>query len=94
MRKICGFLIELYFLYYECFQIKTLKTEYLGDVWNYLELSGIFIYWFASILDLQNERVTDWCRIMYVLSLSFSVIKVLYLIRVFKSMSFMVTMIG
>jgi len=29
MRKIAGFSIEIYFLYYECYQIKTLKGEYL-----------------------------------------------------------------
>ena len=45
-------------------------------------------------MDLVNEKVSDWCRIIYVLSLSFSVIKVLYLIRVFKNLSFMVKMIG
>ena len=94
MRKITGSLIELYFLYYEFYQIKTLKREYLEDPWNYLEVTGILLYWGASILDLANERVSDWCRIMYVLTLAFSVIKVFYLIRVFNSLSFMVKLIS
>ena len=54
------------------------------DFWNYFELLGIFLYQWASILDITNENTSDICRILFVFSVMFSLIKVLYLIRVFR----------
>ena len=93
LRKICGFLIALYFFLYEILQITMLKEQYFTDLWNYFEVLGILFYWSASAIDVLNDEITDSCRILFVICLMFSLIKVLYLIRVFKSLSFLVKML-
>lgn len=93
-RKSMCFIIGFYFLVYEVVQCLNMgKAEYFGDHWNYFEVFGILIYWFASILDIANETVSDLSRMCYVLALLFSLVKILFLIRVYKNLSFLVTMI-
>ena len=84
IRKVICELIQLYFLMYEIVQFRKEKKEYFKDFWNYFELLGIFLYQWASILDITNENTSDICRILFVFSVMFSLIKVLYLIRVFR----------
>ena len=69
------------------------KGDYIRDLWNYGELAGIFLYLAASALDIKNDRVTDSTRILYVLSIMFSLYKIMFLIRTFRQFSFLVQMV-
>lgn len=47
----------------------------------------------ASILDMVQEKCDDACKAFYVVTLLFLLVKVLFLIRVFKQLSFLVMML-
>jgi len=91
-KTIC-FLVQLLFFGYELVQIKSEKREYFEDTWNYAEVGGIFLFSIAAILDILNETVTDTVRILWTFSILFSLIKIVYLIRVFQQLNFLVTML-
>lgn len=84
VRKLICSLIQMMFLAYEFLQFSKVKNEYWEDYWNLFEVLGIITYAAAAFLDMGGETLSDACRILYVLSLLFSLFKVLYLIRVFK----------
>lgn len=54
---------------------------------------GIIVTFIANCMDVFEDEISDTCRILYVLSLLFALVKVLFLIRVSKKMSFLVMMI-
>ena len=91
-RKVICLVIQIMFMFYEFLQYSKVKKEYFEDNWNLLEVGGIIIFCTASILDISSSEVNDACKILYVLSMIFALMKVLYLIRISKSMSFLVTM--
>ena len=68
------------------------RAEYFRDIWNYLELIAIFIFFWASSLDIYNNTVTDTMRILFSLSTMLSLVKIVYLVRVFRQLNFLVTM--
>ena len=68
--------------------------DYFYDPWNYLELSGITLFAWAGVLDIYNLRPTDTMRMLFVVSMLMCLVKVVYLVRVFKALNFLVTMFG
>jgi hypothetical protein len=90
-KTVC-LVIQMWFFKYEIFQLSKEKKEYFTDFWNYFELLGIILYTTGALLDIFSDQVSDACRIMFVCSLMFALIKVLFLIRIFKSFSFLVMM--
>jgi hypothetical protein len=76
-------IVEVMFLAYEYIQFKKEGRDYLDDYWNYFEIFGILFYFIASAMDITNTKTSDVCRILFVVSLLFSLFKILYLIRVF-----------
>lgn len=64
----------------------------MKDFWNYLEVVGIVCFTWAAILDINNDRPSDLCRILFTVSILLSLIKIMYLIRVFRNLNFLVTM--
>ena len=93
VRKIVCFLIQFDFLIYEIIQFKNVGKEYMYDLWNYFEVLGILIFWAAQITDQINEKVSNLCRMLYCLSMALSLIKILFLIRVFKEFTFLVKLL-
>lgn len=91
--KVVCFSINFYFLSYEITQMINEGFEYLKDMWNYWEVSGILWYFIGSCMDIVSDEITDTIKILYVFSNIFSLIKLLYLIRVFKQLSFLVMMV-
>ena len=75
-------------------QIKKESESYWLDPWNYLELSGMILFYWAAILDIVSEKVSDLMRILFCLSILMSLVKIVYLVRVFKSLNFLVTMLA
>ena len=74
-------------------QIKNEGYDYFTDFWNYFELLGLFLFFWAALLDLSRPQVTDLMRIIFSLSVLMSLVKVVYLIRVFKHLNFLATML-
>ena len=93
IRKFVGMIIQFFFLVYEFVQFRHEGNDYWGDFWNIFELLGIFCYFWASTLDIMYQNVTDLMRIVYSITVLLSLVKVLYLIRVFKNLSFLVMMV-
>ena len=92
-RKFIGILIEGFFFSYEMQQLSKSGQEYFSDPWNYFELAGIVLYSSAVFEDYYHDEITDACKILYVLTILFGLIKVLFLVRVFKNLSFLVMMV-
>jgi len=67
--------------------------DYFEDIWNYLECIGIIIFYIGACLDIINPQISDELRILWCFSVMFSLIKILYLVRVFKQLNFLVTMV-
>lgn len=63
-------------------------------MWNYLEVIGIIIFYTAAFLDIRNDIVTDTTRILFCCSILMCLSKVIYLVRVFRNLNFLVTMIS
>jgi hypothetical protein len=57
--------------------------DYIKDYQNYVELTGIFLYFWGLTLDIYNEEVTDLMRIVFSASIVFSLVKGVYTVRVF-----------
>ena len=90
-KGICFFIQSLFFIY-ELVQMKIDGFDYFFDSWNYLELSGNIFFAWGAILDINNSQVTDFCRVIISISILFTLAKVVYLIRVFRQLNFLVTM--
>lgn len=54
-----------------------LKRDYLKDNWNYYAVLGAIFFWVSSFLDVVNDKVSDDCRILFVVSLGLALIKLL-----------------
>lgn len=91
-KFICIFIQTVQFLY-ELMQIKNEGYDYFTDFWNYFELMGLFLFFWAAMLDLTRPSVTDLMRIIFSMSVLMSLVKVVYLIRVFKHLNFLATML-
>jgi len=90
--KAVEFIIQFLFFVYELVQVKLEKRDYFEDIWNYFELLGIFLFAWAAVLDIQNPKITDTMQILFALSTLLTLVKVVYLIRVFRQLNFLVTM--
>lgn len=53
----------------------------------------ILFYW-AAILDVISEQISDLMRVLFCCSIMMSLVKIVYLVRVFKSLNFLVTMLA
>ena len=82
-KGICCF-IQLLFLMYEFYQMWIEGQEYLFNPWNYFELCGLFLFYYGAALDILHETISDQVRMIFVLSVLLSLIKFVYLVRVFK----------
>ena len=51
VKAVCAS-IQLMFLYYEFYQIGKEGWSYFYDYWNYLEVTGMVLYFIGSALDL------------------------------------------
>ena len=91
-KVICS-VISFGFLIYEILQIKIDPAEYFKDIWNYLEVVGYLLYATSTFLDCLLVKPNDLIRIIWVLTVIFILIKLIYLVRVFKQFNFLVTMI-
>jgi len=65
----------------------------MKDYWNYIQVLGIIFYYSAAITDVVEQNVSDNCRILYAIALLFSLFTILYLVRVFSVLSFLVKML-
>mmetsp|Transcript_14472 Transcript_14472/g.22443 ORF Transcript_14472/g.22443 Transcript_14472/m.22443 type:complete len:151 (+) Transcript_14472:5568-6020(+) len=92
-RKTMGILIQMFFFIYEMRQLYKSGREYFLDIWNYFELGGICLYFAAVANDWINDDITDVCKMLYVGTILLSLVKVLFLLRVFKYISFLVSMV-
>jgi hypothetical protein len=54
----------------------------------------MILYFWGGFLDVTGEHVTDKLRIIFCLSILMSLVKIVYLVRVFKSLNFLVTMLS
>ena len=81
------------FFLYEVFQAFNEGQDYWFDEWNYLELGGCVLFFWAAYHDVTKDRITDDIRILFVLSVLFSLIKFVYLVRVFKALNSLVKML-
>jgi hypothetical protein len=52
------------------------------------------LFFWAAFMDITNPSITDNNRILFVFSVMFSLVKIVYLVRVFKSLNFLVTMLA
>ena len=97
IRKIVCSIIIILQLIYEMVQVYQEGSQYFQSKENFFDIVGILFYFIASGMDIMNDIVSDYCRILFVFCLLFSLFKMLFLIRVFKSLSFltkMVTLVG
>ena len=81
------------FLGYEYSQFQKEGYNYLYDFWNYFEVIGIFLTFIANCIDIVSDEISDLNRVLFVLSMLFCLVKVLFLIRVSRQMSFLVMMV-
>jgi len=81
------------FAIYELIQIKIEGSEYFKDFWNYFEMAGITLFYWAMYIDITNEHLHDDLRILWIISLQLCLVKLVYLVRVFKQLNFLVTML-
>jgi hypothetical protein len=54
----------------------------------------MLLFFWGAFLDITEERVTDNMRIIFVASIMLSLSKVIYLVRVFKQLNFLVKMLS
>jgi len=92
-RKAVGIMIQMFFFSYEMQQLYKAGQDYFLDMWNYFELAGIGLYSAAVFEDYYHSEITDLCKVFYIFTVLFCLVKVLFLLRVFKSISFLVMMI-
>ena len=52
------------------------------------------VFFWAAILDIVSNQVSDIMRVLFCLSILMSLVKIVYLVRVFKSLNFLVTMLA
>jgi len=57
-----------------------------------MELLGIIFFYWAAYLDVSLDHPSDMMKIFLALSVIFSLIKIVYLVRVFQQLNFLVTM--
>lgn len=93
VKAVCS-IIQAIFMIYEFAQFKIEGYDYLKDPWNYLEVVGIVIFFTAAVLDITNDVVSDATRMLFCTSLLLCLSKVVYLVRVFRNLNFLVTMIS
>jgi len=93
LRKAFGIIIQGFFFTYEMQQLYIAGHEYFFDLWNYFELGGIALYSIAVFEDYYHDIITDQCKMFYVFTILFGLVKVLFLVRVFKNLSFLVMMV-
>lgn len=93
IKALCS-TIQAIFMLYEFAQFRIEGYEYLRDPWNYLEVVGILIFFSAAALDIANEVVSDITKMLFCTSLLLCLSKVVYLVRVFRNLNFLVTMIS
>ena len=53
-KSICIFIQSL-FMIYEILQMHKEGCAYFEDIWNYLEATGIIIFYISAVLDIRNE---------------------------------------
>jgi len=58
-----------------------------------MEVSGIGIFAVAAVSDLLLDRPTDAMKIMFSISILLCLFKIVYLVRVFRNLNFLVTML-
>mmetsp|Transcript_16574 Transcript_16574/g.25561 ORF Transcript_16574/g.25561 Transcript_16574/m.25561 type:complete len:191 (+) Transcript_16574:1498-2070(+) len=68
------------------------RLDYFIDIWNYIELTGNFLFAVGAIRDIYEDEVSDPTRMIVSMSVLLTLAKVVYLIRVFKQLNFLVTM--
>ena len=83
MRKGVCSSIQLIFFIYELAQFKNEGSEYWKDFWNYFEVAGMLLFYWAAYLDFLNEHTTDLMKILFCSSIVMSLVKIVYLVRVF-----------
>lgn len=91
-KAICA-IIQLGFFCYELIQIRNEGSEYFEDFWNYFEVLGMILFFWAAYLDVTLTHVNHTMRILFSCSIMMCLVKVVYLIRVFKQLNFLVTML-
>jgi len=91
MKFICA-CIQFFFFSYELFQVNIEGAEYFEDPWNYMELGGNALFFWGATLDIYRDEISANMRIIFAISIIFTLIKVVYLIRVFRQLNFLVTM--
>lgn len=92
LKSICG-LVMFLFAIFEMMQLNNEGQEYFLDAWNYFEILGILLYYYAATLDIINTHTTTLMRILFSCSILMSLVKIVYLVRVFKQLNFLVTML-
>mmetsp|Transcript_26614 Transcript_26614/g.40620 ORF Transcript_26614/g.40620 Transcript_26614/m.40620 type:complete len:304 (-) Transcript_26614:2409-3320(-) len=90
--KTSCFFVQGLFILYELVQMKVDGKNYLFDPWNYFELMGSFLYILGAAWDINEDYVDDKMKILFSIITLFGLIKVVYLIRVFRQLNFLVTM--
>ena len=90
-KIVCSF-IQLFFFIYEIKQVQIEGYSYFEDVWNYMELGGNIFFAIGCYWDIVNDTITNDMRIVFAFSIIFTLLKVVYLIRVFQKLNFLVTM--
>ena len=58
-----------------------------------MEVTGIIIFYIGACLDIIHPTISEELRMLWCFSVMFSLIKILYLVRVFKQLNFLVTMV-
>ena len=72
------------FAIFEMMQVKNEGKEYFYDFWNFFEVFGIILYFYAAVLDIITTHTTTKNRILFACSILMSLVKIVYLVRVFK----------
>jgi len=91
--KLTSASVQIFFLCYELIQFKKEGQEYLYDFWNIFELLGIFFYFWGTAMDLANDYFSDLNKIVFTITVLLSLVKRMYLLRVFRYLSFLVMML-
>lgn len=91
--KVITCIIMLLFFLYEAVQFKSAGYSYFEEEWNYFELMGICLFFWGAFLDVSSEGVNDHLRVVWVISLILTLIKILVVITVFPQFNFLVIMI-
>lgn len=88
----------VYPFFYDLIQLKKSGfSDYLSDFWNYSDL--IFVYSGIINMVLQNFFAEDFhpssltCKILMILTITCSIFKTFFFLRVFGGLSYLVTML-